>query len=86
VLLARLAVDRSVAGRGLGAWLWDAMLRALTASKAIGVRALFVHAMDEAARAFYLRQGLEPSPTDRLHLMVLINDIAAAVGAARRTQ
>jgi GNAT superfamily N-acetyltransferase len=87
VLLARLAVDRSVAGRGLGAWLLrDAMLRTLAASETIGVRALLVHAIDEEARAFYLRHGLEPSPSDRLHLMILIKDIAAAVGAARRGQ
>jgi GNAT superfamily N-acetyltransferase len=46
VLLARLAVDRSVAGRGLGAWLLrDAMLRAFAASEAIRVRATLVHAM-----------------------------------------
>jgi GNAT superfamily N-acetyltransferase len=79
VLLARLAVDRSVAGRGLGAWLLrDAMLRTLAASETIGVRAMLVHAIDEDARRFYRRHGLEPSPTDSLHLMILIKDIAAA--------
>jgi GNAT superfamily N-acetyltransferase len=83
VLLARLAVDRSVAGRGLGAWLLrDAMLRALAASEAIGVRAMLVHAIDEEARAFYVRHGLEPSASDPLHLMILMKDIAAALDAA----
>ncbi len=83
VLLARLAVDRSVTGRGLGAWLLrDAMMRTLAASETIGVRAMLVHAIDDDARAFYCRHGLEPAPTDSLHLMILIKDIGAAVDAA----
>ena len=87
VLLARLAVDASVAGRGLGAWLLrDAMTRSLAASETIGVRAMLVHAIDDEARRFYLRHGLEASPTDELHLMILIKDIAAALDAAGRTR
>jgi GNAT superfamily N-acetyltransferase len=83
ILLARLAVDVSVAGRGVGAWLLrDAMARTLAASTAIGVRAMLVHAIDDDARAFYRRHGLESSPTDPLHLMILIKDIAAALNAA----
>jgi GNAT superfamily N-acetyltransferase len=82
VLLARLAVDVTVTEGGLGAWLLrDAMLRALAAADTIGVRALLVHALDDDARAFYLRHGLEPSPTDRLHLMILLKDIAASLEA-----
>lgn len=85
VLLARLAVDTSVARRGLGAWLLrDAMTRTLAASETIGVRAMLVHAIDDDARAFYLRHGLEPSPTDPLHLMILIKEISAALEAATR--
>jgi GNAT superfamily N-acetyltransferase len=85
VLLARLAVDHSVAGRGLGAWLLrDAMMRTLAASETIGVRAMLVHAIDQDARAFYHHHGLEPAPTDPLHLMILIKDIAAAVDAASK--
>jgi GNAT superfamily N-acetyltransferase len=83
VLLARLAVDASVARRGLGAWLLrDAVTRTLAASQTIGVRAMLVHAIDNDARAFYIRHGLEPSPTDPLHLMILIKDIAGALDAA----
>jgi GNAT superfamily N-acetyltransferase len=60
VLLARLAVDVSVQGRGLGAWLLqDAMRRALSASQAVGMRVLLVHALDDRARAFYERWGFE---------------------------
>ena len=40
-------------------------------------------AADDEARAFYLRHGLEPSPTDPLHLMILIKDMKKAVDAAK---
>lgn len=80
VLLARLAVDQTVQDRGLGAWLLrDAMLRALSAADEIGVRVLLVHAIDDNARAFYARHGFEPSPTDELHLQLLLKDVRAAV-------
>jgi len=86
VLLARLAVDASVQGRGIGAFLLrDAMTRTAAAAGRIGIRALLVHALHEEARAFYLRHGLEPSPTDDLHLMILVKDIRAAVEAAGHT-
>ena len=76
VLLARLAVDVSVQGRGVGAWLLqDAMRRALSASEAVGMRVLLVHALDDRARAFYERWGFEPSPTDPLNLQMLFKDI-----------
>lgn len=83
VLLARLAVDSTARGRGLGAsLLGDAMTRAVAASKTVGIRAMLVHALDPEARAFYLHPGLEASPTDPLHLMVLIKDIEAAIRAS----
>ena len=40
---------------------------------------MIVHALDESARAFYLRHGLKPSPTDPLNLQILMKDIRAAV-------
>jgi GNAT superfamily N-acetyltransferase len=84
VLLARLAVDRSVRGRGLGAFLLrDAMERTVAGAARFGIRALLVHALHEEARGFYLRHGLQPSPTDDLHLMVLLKDIRAALRSAR---
>lgn len=79
-LLARLAVDESVRGHGLGAWLLrDAMLRTLNAAASIGIRVLLVHAIDTRARAFYERHGFEPSPTDAMNLQMLIKDLRAAV-------
>jgi GNAT superfamily N-acetyltransferase len=82
-LLARLAVDVSVQGRGIGAWLLrDAMLRALNASESMGVRVLIVHAIEDGARRFYERHGFEPSPTDPLNLQMLLKDVRASVDIA----
>ncbi|MEX2375077.1 MAG: GNAT family N-acetyltransferase [Dehalococcoidia bacterium] len=78
ILLARLAVDRSQQGMGLGAALLkDALLRAVSASGEIGARAVLVHAKDEEARQFYEHFDFEPSPTDPLHLLLLMKDIRA---------
>ncbi len=54
-IIGRLAVDRSYAGRGLGAdLLSDALRRIALASQNIGIGAVLVHAKDEAAKRFYL--------------------------------
>ena len=80
VLLARLAVDRSVQERGMGGWLLrDAMLRTLTAAESIGIRVLLVHAIDDRARHFYQRHGFEHSPTDPFNLQLLIKDLRKAL-------
>jgi predicted N-acetyltransferase YhbS len=85
VLLARLAVDMSVQGRGIGAWLLrDAMLRTLSAAESVGIRVMVVHAISDDARRFYERHGFEASPTDPLNLQMLIKDIRAAVDHVRR--
>jgi predicted N-acetyltransferase YhbS len=76
VLLARLAVDRRFQGKGLGKGLLrDALVRALAAAEAVGVRAILVHAKDEEAARFYSQFGFTASPTDPLHLMLLIKDL-----------
>lgn len=80
VLLARLAVDRSVQGRGLGAFLLrDAAARTLTAAAELGIRVMLVHALDESARDFYLHHGFEPSRTDPMNLQLLVKDIEASL-------
>ncbi len=82
VLLARLGVDKSAQGMGLGrALVTDALRRTLQASEVIGVRALLIHAESEAAKRFYTHLGeFEESPTDPLHLILLMKDLRAAVG------
>lgn len=78
VVLARLAVARSRQGRGVRAGLLkNAMLRTLRAAKIAGIRALLVHATDEKARASYERFDFVPSPSDPLHLFVLLKDVRA---------
>ena len=75
VLLARLAVDRSWQGKGIGAGLLkDAIIRVLTAAEGVGVRALLVHAKDEAAKALYERYDFAPLPGYPMHLVLLLKD------------
>lgn len=81
ILLARLACDRSLQGQGYGrALVADAAIRTLQAVDLVGARALLVHARDERAAAFYERLGFTRSPTDALHLMVLIKDLRRTFG------
>lgn len=81
VLLARLAVHTSRQGTGLGrAMLRDALIRVGQASEIVGVRCLLIHAKDDSARRFYLRCAeFEDSPTDPLHLMLLIKDLRKSI-------
>jgi GNAT superfamily N-acetyltransferase len=80
-LLARLAVDVSEKGRGLGKGLLkDAALRAYQASEIVGSRALVTHAKDETARAFYERFQFVRSPLNEFHLYLLMKDIRASFG------
>jgi predicted N-acetyltransferase YhbS len=75
ILLARLAVDQTHQGRRLGSHLLrDAILRTLRIADNAGVRALLVHALDQQARDFYRHHDFMPSPTDELHLYLLIKD------------
>jgi GNAT superfamily N-acetyltransferase len=76
ILMARFGVDGSEHGKGLGKALFrDAIRRSLAGADAIGGRAFLVHAKDEDARAFYLKFGMEESPTNPLHLFLLFKDI-----------
>ncbi len=83
MLLARLAVDRAVQGKGVGAFLLhDAMSRTLSVAEQAGVRLMLVHALNEDARGFYEHFGFESSPSDRMNLQILIKDIRAALDTA----
>lgn len=59
---ARLAVDLSVRGKGLGAdLLHDAVLRCYKVAENIGVRAVMVHVLTDEAKRFYLHHGFKAS-------------------------
>ncbi len=82
ILLSRLAVDRAEQGSGLGAHLLrDAVIRSVRAADLIGARAMLVHAVSDEARSFYAHFDFEPSPTDPLHLLLLIKDADAPTRA-----
>lgn len=79
MLLARLAVDRHWENRGVGAALLDAIQRTLQAADIAGIRGLLVHAKDAVARGFYERFDFIPSPSDPLHLFMLLKDARTLV-------
>jgi len=87
ILMARFAVDSSEQGKGLGkAMFRDALRRSLSGSEIIGGRAFLVHAKDEKARAFYLKFGMEESPTNPLHRLFLFKDIRQSLEATIKLQ
>ncbi len=80
-ILARLAVSIDWQGKGVGAGLLkDAMKRTLQAADIIGIRAFIVHAKDGDAKRFYERFNFTPSPTDPLHLYLLMKDVHKIAG------
>lgn len=84
VLLARLAVDTTQQGKGLGkALLFDALTRIERAADIVAVRAVMVHAIDEAARRFYEHFEFEPPPVDPFQLLLLLKDLRKALRPGR---
>ncbi len=84
IILTRLGVDQGEQGRGLGrALVKDAILRAEAASHSIGARALLIHCETPEAKAFYQRVAPDfaESPTDPLHLYLLMSDLRRTIAA-----
>jgi GNAT superfamily N-acetyltransferase len=80
-LIARLAVDRSEQGAGLGrSLLLDAMQRTERASRSVAMRAVLVHALDEEAATFYKLFGFKPASTDPQTLMVPMKAVRHILG------
>jgi GNAT superfamily N-acetyltransferase len=79
ILLARIALDRSLQGRGLGCQLLlDALERAVEASNRAAGRMIVVDAIDERAQTFYQHFGFQLCPgTNRL--VRKTSDVATAI-------
>lgn len=82
ILLARLALDLSHQGRGLGAeLLWDALSRAVAANRQAAAKLVVVNAVDEHAASFYMHFGFEPIPEIPTRLIQKMSSIEAALGS-----
>lgn len=74
-VLGRLAIDRNWQGQGLGAALLrDAVLRTAQAAQIVGIRGVLVHAISDAAKAFYEYHGFTASPTHPMLLVLSLKD------------
>ena len=72
-VLGRLAVDRSMQGKGLGvALLQDAVLRVSQAAMILGIRGILVHAISDEARAFHEHHGFVASVSDPWTLILSV--------------
>jgi GNAT superfamily N-acetyltransferase len=81
ILLARLAVDGSTQGQGLGfALLIDALKRCMEMAEVLGVHAVEVDAIDQQAEMFYRKHGFIPLLDNPLHLYLPIATIRKVHG------
>lgn len=84
VLLARLAIDHSAQGEGLGSRLLaHALRKATSAGEAAAARLVVVDAIDASAATFYIRHGFVATPEHPLRLYRRIKDIRASFGSER---
>jgi GNAT superfamily N-acetyltransferase len=75
-LLARLAVDRTFQGRGLGASLLrSAFLSVLAGAEHVAFRAVMVHAIDDDAMRFYQKFGFRQAKGLERTLLMPLQDI-----------
>lgn len=85
VLLARLAIDLSRQGEGLGTRLLaDALRRVIATTEHVAVLLVVVDAVDERAAAFYERHGFTPAPAPaggRRRLVARVKDLRRSLGA-----
>jgi GNAT superfamily N-acetyltransferase len=82
MLLARLAVDKTVQGKGIGVFLLKDAMSGGLGRRAGRTRLLLVHAVNDQARTFYEHLGFEASSTDSLIMQLMIKDIRLALDAS----
>lgn len=80
VLLAKLALDRSMQGEGLGSELLVVALETIVeAARRVGGKVVVVDAIDDEAAAFYERHDFLATPSDPLRLVRKLSTIARAL-------
>lgn len=81
ILLAKLALDRSLHGHGHGGALLAAALEvALEAIRKVGGRLIVVDAIDERAARFTLHHGFTPVPGNPARLVMKASVAASSLG------
>lgn len=84
-LIARLAIDTSLRGRGYGEQLLlDALGKAVAASEIGGGRLIVVDAIDDDARSFYEHYHFVPVRNRERRLVMKVSTAAKALGARWR--
>lgn len=79
-VLGRLAVHADWAGQGTGRGLLkDAVQRTLQIAQQLGIRVLLCHAVDEPAKAFYVKHGFIESPVDPMTVMLSMTSVSNAL-------
>lgn len=80
VMLARLALETGLHGKGLGGeLLWDALTRARAASDIAAARLVVVDAISAEGAAFYEHHGFAPIPENPNRLVQRMSNIASAL-------
>lgn len=83
ILLAKLALDSSVQGQGLGAELLVFALDiVVTAARRAGGRVVVVDAIDDDARSFYEHHDFELLPEKAERLVMKLSSAAKALGTS----
>lgn len=81
ILLAKLALDRRLHGKGLGSELLIKALETIVdAARAAGGKLVVVDAIDDAAVAFYEHHDFEALAADPLRLVKKLSAVAKALG------
>jgi predicted N-acetyltransferase YhbS len=79
-LLARLAVNQSQHGKGVGAMLLaEALRKAVAAGEVAAARLIVVDAVDDSAAAFYQRYGFIGTPENPLRYYRRMKDVRASL-------
>lgn len=79
-LIARLALDRALQGRGLGSQLLvDSLERIVAAAGTAGGRLIAVDALDRAAHRFYRRHDFQPIEEGSTRLLMKVATARAAL-------